>query len=208
MGTSRASRRHQGKPEQQRERILAAFSTRAKRDGIRAVAMAELAGELRMSASTLYKHFSSKEALTLACVERWALELAATEAAEAAPTASRDPFERFMLWVDAWADANAALSPAFARDLRSDYPAAWERFREVVRERKRRGAGLLRSELRPDIDERVAFAVLEVILDTVLRPGFADRMRISRHEAIRSAVRIWAVGAVDRQGELRELKKR
>jgi AcrR family transcriptional regulator len=208
MGTSGASRRRQGKPEQQRERILAAFSTRAKRDGIRAVAMAELAGELRMSASTLYKHFSSKEALTLACVERWALELAGTEAAEAAPTASRDPLERFMLWVDAWADANAALSPAFARDLRSDYPAAWERFREVVRERKRRGADLLRPVLRSDLDERVAFEVLEVILDTVLRPEFADRLRISRHEAIRSAVRIWAAGAVDRQGELRELPKR
>jgi AcrR family transcriptional regulator len=207
MDTGNATRRPRVRAEQQRERILEVFSARAKRDGIRAVAMAELAGELRMSASTLYKHFPSKEALTLACVERWALELAATEAAEAAPAASRDPLERFMLWVDAWADANAALSPAFARDLRSDYPAAWERFRQVVQERKRRGAELLRPSLRADIDEGVAFAVLEVILDTVLRAGFADRLRISRHEAIRSAVRIWAAGAVDRRGELRALPK-
>ncbi|MGD8863450.1 MAG: TetR/AcrR family transcriptional regulator [Myxococcales bacterium] len=194
--------------EQQRDRILEVFSSRAKREGIRGVGMAALAAELRMSASTLYKHFPSKEALTLACVERWALELAATETAEAAPSASRDPLERFMLWLDAWADANATLSPAFARDLRSDYPAAWERFRQVVQERKRRGAELLRPELRTDLDDRVAFAILEMILDAVLRPEFSDRLRISRHDAIRSAVRIWAAGAVDRQGELRELPKR
>jgi len=190
-----------------REQILEAFSAKAKRVGIRNVMMAELASELRMSASTLYKHFPSKEALTLACVDRWALELAASEAVESKAEA-RDGFEKFMSWADAWADANAALSPVFARDLRSDYPEAWRRFREVVRERQRRGAELLRPVLKPDVDERVAFAVLELIIDAVLRPEFADRLRISRHEAIRGAVSVWAAGAVDRRGKLRALRGR
>ena len=46
-----------------RERILVAFSSKAKRSGIRAVVMGELASDLRMSAMTLYKHFASKDEL-------------------------------------------------------------------------------------------------------------------------------------------------
>jgi len=198
-----------------RGQILDAFSTRAKAIGIRAVMMGELAAELRISASTLYKHFASKEALTLACVERWALELAAMEASEASaagkasaaqPASGADGFARFMRWVDAWADANGALSPAFSRDLKSDYPAAWKRFLDVVDERKRRGAEILRPMLKPELDERVALAILNLILTTVLNPEFAARLRISRHEAIHSAVSIWAGGAVDRRGTVRALR--
>jgi AcrR family transcriptional regulator len=189
-----------------RERILELFSRRAKREGIRAVGMGELARELRMSASTLYKHYRSKEALTLACVERWALDVAAFEAAEPDPGHGRDSFERFMHWVDAWADANASLSPAFLHDLRSDYPQAFERYREVIRERQLRGAQLLRPALRPDVDERVAFAILKMLLDQTMDAQFAERLRISRQEAMRSAVAIWAAGAMQRRGELRSLR--
>jgi hypothetical protein len=44
-----------------------------------------------------------------------------------------------------------------------------------------------------------------MLLDEVLRPEFADRLRISRHDAIRSAMTIWAAGAVDRRGKLRAI---
>ena len=63
-----------------RERILSVFSSKAKRSGIRAVVMGELAAELRMSAVTLYKHFASKDELVSAMVDAWALELAAIDA--------------------------------------------------------------------------------------------------------------------------------
>jgi AcrR family transcriptional regulator len=200
------ARRSRVEPEALRGQILDAFSAKAKAIGIRGVMMGELASELRVSASTLYKHFPSKDALTLACIERWADELAAAEAAEprAAGTAGhRDGFEQFMHWVDAWADANAALSPAFARDLQSDYPTAWRRYRDEIQRRKQRGAELLTPVLKSELEPRVALAVLDLILTTVLRPEFADRLRISRHEALRTAVTIWAGGAVDRRGKLR-----
>jgi AcrR family transcriptional regulator len=186
-----------------REQILETFSAKAKASGLRALMMGELATELRISATTLYKHFPSKEALTLACVDRWAHELAAAEAAEPERARPRDGFAQFMHWVDAWADANAALSPAFARDLESDYPSAWRRYRQVIDERKRRGAQLLIPVLKSEHPPRVALAVLDLILTRVLRPEFADRLRISRHDALRSAVAIWAGGAVDRRGTLR-----
>lgn len=206
VASRRAGPRTRVAPEQIRQQILDAFSVRAKATGIRSVMIGELVSELRISASTLYKQFPSKEALTLACVERWADEFAAAAAFADNPSAKRDSFEQFMHWLDAWADAHAELSPAFARDLQSDYPAAWQRFREIVNKRKQSGAELLRPVLKSELDERVAFAVLDLILNTVLRPEFADRLRISRHAAIRSAVSIWAGGAVDRRGRLRSLR--
>lgn len=185
--------------------ILEAFSVRATRMGLRALRMTELASELRMSASTLYKFFPSKEALAAACVERWADQLAAAESAK--PSARpHDPFEQFVRWIEAWADENAALSPAFAHDLRTDHPAAWKRYREVINERKARGAALLRPLIKPDVDSRVALALLDVIFRTVIDPAFAQRLQTSRREALRSAVMIWAGGAISRRGQLRSLQ--
>jgi AcrR family transcriptional regulator len=67
MAADKARRREPSDPSvaRVRERILQAFSEKAKRSGLRSVVMAELASELRMSAATLYKHFSSKEELVL-----------------------------------------------------------------------------------------------------------------------------------------------
>jgi AcrR family transcriptional regulator len=189
--------------EEVRRQIVDAFSSKAKAIGLRGVMMGELATELRISATTLYKHFPSKDALTLACVERWADELAATSAVQ---NKKLPAFEQFVAWIEAWAGAQAALSPAFVRDLESDYPAAYRRFRAVMDQRKQQGARLLRSQLKPELDERVAFAVLDMILTATAKPELADRLRISRHEAIRTAVTIWASGALDRRGKLKAMK--
>ena len=111
-----------------------------------------------------------------------------------------------MHWIDAWVEANANLSPAFARDLQTDYPAVWGRYREIVETRKRLGAVLLRPLLKPGVDERVAFALLNTIFGTVLEPEFADRLHISRRDALRSAVQIWAGGALARKSQVRPLR--
>src|SRR5262245_31365507 len=88
-----------------RQQVLAAFSSKAKREGIASVMMAELASELRMSASTLYQLYPSKQALVLACVDGWAEEFAASEAARAEASHPGDSLAGFMHWLDAWADA-------------------------------------------------------------------------------------------------------
>jgi AcrR family transcriptional regulator len=195
-----------GAPDQVSKQILDAFSARAKHVGIRGVMMVELATELRMSAATLYKRYASKEALAMACVDRWAHELGASEAARRDPSGRRVGFEQFMHWVDAWAEANAALSPVFRRDLETDYPVVWRRYRAVVSERKKRGAALLRPLVKSELDKDVALAVLDLIFTAVLDPEFADRLRVSRHDAIRMAVSIWAGGALERGGKLRAIR--
>jgi len=205
MPTAKRKARTRVDPDQVKAQILDAFCAKAKQTGLRAVMMGQLAGELRMSPSTLYALYPSKEALAMACVDRWATELAAAEAAEPDPARRRDGFGQFMHWLDAWSAANASLSPAFIRDLRSDYPAAWQRFRDVGFARRERGIELLKPVLKPELDKDLALAVLGLILREVLRPEFADRLRVSRHEALRSAVAIWASGAMDRRGKVRAL---
>src|SRR5262245_31746834 len=101
-----------------RERILVAFSSRAKRSGIRAVVMGELASELRMSPMTLYKHFASKHELVSAMVDAWALELAAIDALDLGGVHDCDEaLERLLAWADAWTASLANVSPAFFKDL-------------------------------------------------------------------------------------------
>jgi AcrR family transcriptional regulator len=185
--------------EQLSAQILDTFSARAKRLGLRALHMGELASELHMSATTLYRLYPSKESLAMACLQRWADELVAAEAAK--QNAKRSPFDQYMHWIDAWADANAAISPAFLRDLQSDYPAVWKRYSQVITERKRQGMQLLRPLLRPEVSERVAFSLLSHIFGLVQDPDFADRLNVSRREALRSAVSIWAAGALTRVGK-------
>jgi AcrR family transcriptional regulator len=196
MGTKKARAGEGAAQAHVRERILDVFSEKAKRSGLRSVTMGQLATDLRMSASTLYREFPSKEELTMACVERWARELGVAEAADQGK--GRDGFERFLRWTESWADINASLSPAFILDLRSDYPAAWKRFNEELEERRKRGREALRTLLKPELNEGLAFATLRVIMDHMLRPDSADRLQIPRREAIRQAVTIWAGGALKR----------
>jgi len=75
-----------------------------------------------------------------------------------------------------------------------------------VNQRKALGAALLRPLLKPELDQNVALAVLDLIFTAVLPPEFADRLRISRREAIHTAVSIWAGGALDRSAKLPVLR--
>ncbi len=185
-----------------RDRILQAFSERAKRSGLRSVVMAELASELRMSPTTLYNHFSSKEDLVLVAVERWVKELAAEEALTSDRPELRTLLDRVGHWAQVWAASMSELSVAFIQDLQREYPAAWARFQEGVEERKRLSAEILRPALKPELNAVVAIEILHLILARVADPRFSDRAGTSRSDAIQTAVSIWASGALTAEGQL------
>ena len=73
--------------------------------------------------------------------------------------------------------------------------------------RQRRGAALLRPVLRDDVDEGVALEVLNIIMHRVTDPAFADRFNVTRQEAIRSAITVWAGGAIRKRGSVSKLRK-
>lgn len=183
-----------------RERILAAFSERAKRSGIRGIVMAELLQELHMSASTLYQHFPSKDDLVKASVERWAGEIAGDAFAGNPSKDVKVIYDQLIAWAEAWSEAQAQFAPAFIEDLRRDYPAAWEIFQQHVTTSKRNGAALLTPGLKPGLRPEIALALLGLILTDITDPELPDRLRVSRHEFIRTAVSIWAGGALRSPG--------
>ena len=207
MATAKARKRQNSDPnaERVRERILQAFSEKAKRSGLRSVVMAELASELRMSATTLYNHFSSKEELVLVLVERWVMELAAADALTSERPELRSPLDRVRHWALVWAASMSELSVAFIQDLRREYPVAWGIFQEGVEERKRIGSEFLRPILKPELNADVAIEILDLILARVADPKFSDRTGTSRSEAIRTAVSVWASGALGQEGQLRAI---
>ena len=193
------------KAERVRERILQAFSQKAMRTGLRSVVMGELASELRMSASTLYKYFSSKEELVLVLVERWVMELAAAEALTDERSEIRSTLDRVRHWAEVWSASMSELSVAFIQDLQRDYPDAWKLFSEGLEERKRIGSELLRPLLKPELHPEVALEILNMALARVADPKFADQMGTTRSEAIQTAVSLWASGAIAQEGQLRPI---
>jgi AcrR family transcriptional regulator len=178
------------------ERILAAFSERAKRSGIRGIVMAELLQELRMSATTLYHHFPSKDDLVKACVERWAGEIAGDAFVGKPSKDEKVIYDQLIAWAEGWAEAQARFAPAFIGDLQRDYPAAWEIFQRHLTSSKRQGAMLLTPGLKPDLRPDIALSLLGLILTHITDPELPDRLRVSRHEFIRTCISIWAAGAL------------
>jgi AcrR family transcriptional regulator len=196
-------------PARVRERILLAFSTKAKRFGIRAVVMGELASELRMSAMTLYKHFASKDELVSAMVDEWALELAAIDALDWAKVDDcSSALEVLLTWADAWTASLGKVAPAFFSDLNRDHPDAWERFNALISERKQVAAVILRPFLRPDVNPAIAFLILDTLVTQAASPRFVEQLGISRREAVRTALSVWGGGALVQRTTLRALSSR
>lgn len=200
---ARTTRAVSDESEPVREKILAGFSDKAKRSGIRAVVMGELASELRMSATTLYKHFPSKQDLVSAMVDAWALELAAIDALhwERADSVNA-ALDVLLVWADAWTASLARVPPAFFEDLRRDHPKEWARFNAQISERKWVAAEYLRPHLRSDIDANAAFYLLDYMVMQASDPRFVEQLGISRREAVRTAVSVWVGGALLKGGTL------
>jgi AcrR family transcriptional regulator len=187
-----------------RERILAAFSARARRSGVRAIPMGELASELRMSAMTLYKHFSSKDELVSAMVDAWARELAALDALDWEKAQScGSALEVLLSWADAWTASLSRVSPTLFADLQRDHPIAWKHFTAQIEERKQIAARHLAPYLREDVHPGVAILMLDRLVMQAADPGFVETVGISRREAVRSALAIWAGGALEQRVMLR-----
>ena len=197
--TKRGPRKSDDGAHKARERVLGAFSERAKRSGIRSVVMGELASELRISPSTLYSHFRSKEELVTSMVQLWSAELGTEEAV--IRDASKTPLTRFLLWADAWSRRLVEYSPSFWSDLKHHYPAAWDDLQKDLARRKALGAALLRPLVREELNPEIALTVLDLIFTHVSDAKLWDRLGVSRQQGVQAALTIWAKGALRNGGD-------
>ena len=176
-------------------RILRAFAARAATAGPRAVVMAELARDLGISTKTLYRIFPSKAQLVHALMERWAarleVQLQREEASESGPFV-----DQLLRTSQVWHDNRRRFGPAFWSELQADYPDAYglvvdgrQRLRERTLER-------LRPFLREDLSAPLAMELFDAGLARAMDPDVQGRFGVDGATAVRTAVRVWAGGAL------------
>lgn len=167
--------------------ILRAFSERARRLGIRAIVMSELCSDLGISKKTLYRHFSSKEEMVLAMIERWEARLTAPNDPIAHPP-DGNPITALRAWIERWSATDANYSDVFWHDLARDYPALQERYRRAQLQRSAEVRALLSPMLRPGISDEFALQSYRALVDGAKRPDFADAVGMTRKEAMLTAL--------------------
>jgi len=178
----------------QRNRILDAFEESARADGPRGVVMAELARDLGISTRTLYQHFPSKAELVASLMDRWADEIAADQ--EARATSGKSPYEQMVAAAEGWLTGQCAFSSAFWAQLERDFPVAFVRFQQRLREILDAGHRHLLPYIRDDLDKELALALMYASLGAASDPERCDRLGLSRQEALRQAVEVWVRGTM------------
>jgi len=183
------------------DRILRAFGERVRGSGIRAVVMAELARDLGISTRTLYRHFPTKSDLVLALTRRWAERL--EEMQRRRFSSGQSPLTELHAAAQTWVGLSSELSSAYWLELERDHPEAHAILvRQVGRNMgraRRRLAPLVREGLDPDVALRLLRAAVAEAAD----PAACEALGVTRQEATRTAIEIWARGALRGGGRLR-----
>ena len=177
-----------------RARILEAFAARAKRTGVRAVVMADVAYDLGMSKKTLYRHFESKDALVHELVKAWGERLEDGQRALRARTAT--PVLFFRDAAALWVDALSEFSQAFWAEVRTEHPDAHAAFVTILQASRRRMRERLVRHLRPGVDRELALEILNATVARAADPSVAARLGISTREALLGSLEVWARGAL------------
>lgn len=175
---------------------MRAFVLRSKHLGIRAVSLAWLAKETQMSLATIYRHFPSKEHLVAAAVESWAVEYSASHAVRDGLGSFASAEQGLIAWASAKAKGLSQFSPIFWEDLRGFYPEIWRQFQVTARGIQRRGRDLLAPHTRHDLNQDLVFELFQIIFQHVQDQETAQRCGITQSEAIATAAKLWASGAL------------
>lgn len=183
------------------DRILRAFTERARHAGLRAVVMAEVARDLGISTKTLYKVFESKEQLVQALMDRWVgmveAGLRAAEArAEAEGTDNVTIAERLKTSAVIWAEVRARFSPAFWSELERDYPGPFAVFDKAREEARKKVRSRVASLLRDDVDPELAQELYDAMTRRASDPDLCQRLNLTPHDALVQAVNMWTTGAL------------
>jgi AcrR family transcriptional regulator len=178
-------------------RILRRFTEVSRRKGPSAVVMADLARDLGMSTKTVYRVFPTKADLVRRLVESWVGRLERDLRAEVPDGEGGELFvEHLFRASEVFHEKNRQFGQAFWDELDRDYPeasavaaAARQRLRERMIER-------LRPHVRRNIDPALAIEMFEATLDVAMDSSVRRKLGVRTQEAIDTAVRIWAQGAL------------
>lgn len=113
-----------------RERFLRTAKNRFLQDGFHKTSMDSLAKELKTSKSSVYNHFSSKEDLVKAIIERLDLEI--NSELELVLNNNRLDFKNKLISIfDLTINRLSSISDKFFKDLESVTPDVWDYYQET-----------------------------------------------------------------------------
>lgn len=172
--------------------IVELFSKRARETGIRSIAMAELAKELRISTKTLYKYFQNKAELVYELIVNW-------ERRTHKPIAyyGTDLVETLRYWVKVWIENDAQYSTAFWIDLKSDYPQLYKVYVDSLYNRMAAMKQRLTPYLKQEINHDFAWSSYFILMTASSQPKTFEKIGMTREQCVYEAFTFWMNGAVD-----------
>ncbi len=158
--------------------------------GYSRVTMDDIATELRMSKKTLYRYFSSKEALGEAAIASSFARI--NQALDVLLRDERLDFaERLRNLVRTVASHYGRAAPVL-RDLQRDAPDLWQRLLELRRAsvQARFGAllasGVKAGAIRADVEPRLVLRMVLTLVDQLMRPDVLEELELSADQVFSS----------------------
>src|SRR5215212_2232582 len=131
-----------------RDRLLDAAMSLFYRDGYHAVGIDTILAEAKLAKMTLYHHFSSKEEMIVAALQRrWAITSAGVQAAlDAAGPSPRKRLLALFDWYDRWLRSKEFNGCSFIRAV-AEYPQIDSPVHQLVIQQKRAARARIESLL-------------------------------------------------------------
>ena len=186
--------------DKRRERILSLAEKTFFQEGFYKVSLDELVSELRISKSTIYEYFGSKEGLVLAVVVDLADRLE-DHLIRIGLDTSRPVRDRLLEIARFQGDIARNLRVKFMREMQVHTPEVWEEheqrridridgyYRPLIRE------GIANGEFDPDIDPEFLLQVYLNMISAVSTTDLLEQVPYTRTEAYRHIIRILFDGA-------------
>lgn len=188
------------KQEHLEDRIVREFSSRARRNGPKAVVMADLARDLQISTKTLYRLFPTKAHLVHRLMTQWASrferDLHAAGPADADPLGAMPFVDQLLASSRVWQLSRRRFGGPFWDEVERDYPDSYEIFTRARARLRQQILGQLGPHMVPGVDPELAMELFDAALGRALDPQVLARTGVEARTAVGQAVRIWAAGAL------------
>ena len=187
------------------QRILDAAATKFFAHGFYKISIDDLVTHLRTSKSTIYSHFSSKDALVEAVLERFNMQLD-----QGLDTIVHHASFNFKQKLEAVTELTGKLlsqvGEAFWHDLKIHMPQRWDAYQAQRVERLRNFYGALLKQgidqglVRTDIDEDFMLLMYTKLSEIVIQPELLQTMSISNVQAYQYITRLFLEGTLTPSG--------
>ncbi len=177
-----------------KNRIIKAYKDLAESKGLYHVTVNELAAQAGISKRTLYKYFSSKDAIIEAMLEQLMQEVS-------------EGFERILAEEDHLEDvlthmikhlaitAYPVINPLVMKDLHEHYPELWQKIDDFRTGKIKKFIAALTDRFKiKNIDRRILTVSFTASVQAVLNPEFITRHNLNFDNTAKQLVELFAYG--------------